>query len=96
MLAQCKRSADSQCVMGLIIHTTMPATQADIDALTRAIATGERQVTLGNQSVTYRSVGELMQARETLQREVDAEALKAAGTQRRKQYRVYQSGRGYE
>lgn len=69
----------------------MAATQDDIDALTRAIATGERQVTIGNQSVTYRSIAELISARETLQRELDA----ASTTKRPKHFRLYQSGRGY-
>jgi hypothetical protein len=69
----------------------MAATQDDIDALTRAIAAGERQVTIGNQSVTYRSISELIAARNELQRELDS----ANPVKRAKQYRVYQAGRGY-
>lgn len=69
----------------------MAATQEDIDALTRAIASGERQVTIGNQSVTYRSIAELLSARDTLQRELDT----ANAVRRTKQVRVYQASRGY-
>lgn len=69
----------------------MAATQEDIDALTRAIASGERQVTIGNQSITYRSIAELLSARDTLQRELDT----ANAVRRTKQVRVYQAGRGY-
>lgn len=69
----------------------MAATQEDIDALTRAIASGERQVTIGNQSVTYRSIAELLSARDTLQRELDT----TSAVKRNKQFRVYQADRGY-
>lgn len=75
-----------------IIRGTMPATQAQIDALTAQIAAAERQVTNGSQSVTYRSINELMTARDALQRELDA----ANPVKRSKQFRVYQSGRGYD
>jgi hypothetical protein len=74
----------------------MPATQADIDALTRAIATGQRQVTIGSQSITYRSISELLAARDALQTELNNAENEASDTKRPKQYRVYQSGRGYD
>lgn len=70
----------------------MAATQADIDALTQAIATGQRQVTIGSQSITYRSISELISARQTLQAELDA----ANGVKRSKQFRLYHSGRGFD
>lgn len=70
----------------------MPVTQADIDALNAAIASGEKQVALGAQQVTYRSIDELIRARNTLQAELDAQS--AAGVKSR-QTLLYQKGRGY-
>ena len=42
----------------------MAVTQADIDALNKAISAGERQVSIGGQSVTYQTVASLIQARD--------------------------------
>jgi hypothetical protein len=70
---------------------TMAVTQADIDNLTRAIASGERQVSIGGQQITYRSISDLKDARRTLQDELDLQN----GVTRNRQYRLYQSGRGY-
>lgn len=70
----------------------MPVTQADIDALNAAIASGEKQVALGAQQVTYRSIDELIRARNTLQAELDAQSV--AGVKSR-QTLLYQKGRGY-
>lgn len=70
----------------------MPVTQADIDRLTTAIATGQRQVTIGAQSITYRSIAELTAARDRLQGELN----QANGVARPRQVRLYQGGRGYE
>jgi hypothetical protein len=74
----------------------MAVTQADIDALNRAIASGERQVTHGNKSVTYRSISDLIAARDDLQRQLNEQAI-AEGTTapRPKQTRAYYGGRGY-
>lgn len=51
----------------------MAVTQADIDALNAAIASGERQVALGAQQITYRSINELKAARDDLQAQLDAQ-----------------------
>lgn len=74
----------------------MAVTQADIDALNAAIASGERQVTIGSQSVTYRSINDLLQARDDLQRQLDAQAV-ASGDKspRPRQTMAYYGGRGY-
>lgn len=74
----------------------MAVTQADIDNLTRAIASGQRQVTIGSESVTYRSIDDLIKARDTLKRELD-EANASAGTieRRPKAFKLYHAGRGY-
>lgn len=71
----------------------MAITQDMIDALNTAIATGERQVALGAQQITYRSIAELISARDDLLRQLQAEATAASGKPR--QTRLYQSGRGY-
>lgn len=73
----------------------MPVTQADIDALTSAIASGERQVTIGNQSITYRSIAELLSARDRLIKDLAAQEV-AAGNQtpRVKVFSIVQAGRG--
>lgn len=74
----------------------MAFSQADIDALKAAIASGERQVVLGGQSVTYRSISDLITALEYAQRNLD-EANAAAGTttRRPKVWYAYHGGRGY-
>jgi hypothetical protein len=70
----------------------MAVSQADLDALNAAIASGERQVTIGSQSVTYRSIDDLIKARDDIQRQIDAQS----GTTRARQTRLYYAGRGYE
>lgn len=70
----------------------MAVTQTDIDALTSAIASGERQVTMGGRTVTYRSIADLILARDTLQRELNGQN----SVTRPKQTKLYYAGRGYE
>lgn len=74
----------------------MAVTQQDIDGVTAAIASGERQVTIGGQTVTYRSIGDLLLARDTLKAEFLAQQV-ADGTvtPRSKQSYAYYAGRGY-
>lgn len=69
----------------------MAVTQADIDALNAAIASGEKQVALGAQQVTYRSVAELKVARDDLQAQLNAQATPAPKS---RQTYLYQAGRG--
>lgn len=74
----------------------MAVSQADIDALNTAIASGERQVTLGGQSITYRSVGELVIARNDLQNQMNiASAATAQIAPRSRRMRLYHGGRGF-
>lgn len=70
----------------------MAVTQEQIDALTSAISSGERQVTLGGRTVTYRSIADLILARDTLQRELNTQNAVA----RPKQAKLYYAGRGYD
>jgi len=69
----------------------MPVTQSDIDALDAAIARGERSITSGDRTVTYRSVAEMIQARNHLAVQIKAQA--PTGTSR--QTLLYHGGRGY-
>lgn len=74
----------------------MAVSQADIDALNRALANGERQVVLDGQSITYRSVAEIIDARNELQRVLDAQTAAASGAPRRpKQWGLVQTSKGY-
>lgn len=74
----------------------MAVTQAQIDALNDQIAAAERQVTNGSQSVTYRSIDDLIKARNELQGQLDAQQI-ADGTKppRSRQTKAYYAGRGY-
>lgn len=73
----------------------MPVLQSDIDALTEALATGERMVRKGDKVVEYRSVDEIIAARNVLQAQFDGETATASGTPRPRQTRLYHGGRGY-
>ncbi|MBF6987246.1 phage head-tail joining protein [Cupriavidus sp. IK-TO18] len=69
----------------------MPVTQSDIDALNTAIASGERRVTLGSQSITYASIAELIQARDDMRRQLTEQS----NTAPRRRTQLYYGGRGY-
>ena len=69
----------------------MSVTQAQIDALNEAISQAERQVTNGAQTVTYRSIADLIAARDDLRRQL---ANQAQPERPRRTYLTY-GGRGY-
>ena len=71
----------------------MAITQADLDALDRALASGERMVVLNGQSVTYRSIDDLIKARDYLAARLSELTLEA---RRPKRTYAYQSGRGFD
>ena len=48
----------------------MAVTQADIDALNKALATGEKIVRIGDKLVEYRSPEQIIKARDDLQRQL--------------------------
>lgn len=73
----------------------MAVTQLDIDALNTAIASGEKQVVLDGQSVTYRSISDLIDARNDLQEQMNRAAAVASGVRRPKRVGLYYAGRGY-
>ena len=74
----------------------MSASQVDIDALTAAIANGEKSVRFRDgREVTYHSPRELIAARDYLVRlQADQDAA-ASGTPRRRSVRLYHAGRGF-
>lgn len=47
-------------------------TQADLDAVNKAIASGELSVRYGDKSVTYRGIDELLRAQEVIKRAVQS------------------------
>ena len=71
----------------------MAITQADLDALDRALASGERMVVLNGQSVTYRSIDDLIKARDYLAARLSELTLSA---RRPTRTYAYQSGRGFD
>lgn len=73
----------------------MPVTQADIDNLNTAIAAGERQVTIGGQSVTYQTIDSLIKARDDLRRELADQQATAAGRPRVRVRKLIYGGRGF-
>lgn len=71
----------------------MAVTQADIDNLNAAIASGTRSVTLGGQTVTYNTTAGLIEARNDLIKQLNAITI----TQRRPRVRqMIYGGRGYQ
>ncbi len=68
----------------------MPYTETQIEALRRALATGERRVTFGDKTVEYRSVEELQAAI----REVEAALARGKATPLVRQIRVT-TGKGF-
>lgn len=61
----------------------MAFTQTDLDAIDAAIASGELTVSHNGRTVTYRSVGELLRARQTVQTLLSAAQTGSAGGPRR-------------
>lgn len=69
----------------------MATLQEQIAALNDAIASGEKQVALGAQQVTYRSISEMIVARNDL----ETRLAKEEGQTKSKITKLYHAGRGY-
>ena len=54
-------------------------TQADLDAVRRAIAKGEKSVQYADRSVTYRSMDELLQAERVIAADVESRPRQTLG-----------------
>jgi len=68
----------------------MPYTETQLEALRRALATGERRVTFADKTVEYRSVEEL----QTAIREVEAALARGKATPLVRQIRIT-TGKGF-
>lgn len=80
----------------------MAATQLEIDTLksrldglNQAIADGVRQVTLGDQTITYNTTDSLIRARDDVKDQLRKAEKSLAGTRNPNQTQLYFSGRGY-
>jgi hypothetical protein len=73
----------------------MAVTQADIDALNAAIASGARSVTLGEQTVILNTTESLIKARNDMREELRAQQAQAVGKRRSRLNYVTFAGRGY-
>lgn len=69
----------------------MAITQQDIDKIDRAIAKGESVVRFADRTVEYRSVDELIKAKNAMQ----AELSKAMNSRRSRVTRIYHAGKGF-
>ena len=70
-------------------------TQADMDSLNRAIASGTRSVTIGGQTVVYNTTESLIKARNDAQTQLNAQNAQSTGKRRPKQTLLYQASRGF-
>ena len=70
----------------------MAVTQADLDNLNAAIASGTRQVTIGGQTILYQTTASLIQARDDLRAELRAQT---STKKRSRQTIVVHTGRGF-
>lgn len=70
----------------------MAVTQADIDNLNAAIASGARSVTLGGQTLIYNTSDSLIKARDDMKAQLAAQNT----SQRPRQSYAFYAGRGYD
>ena len=75
------------------IGQTMAVTQADIDNLNAAIASGVRSTTLGGQTVIFGTTESLIKARDDMIKQLGAQS---ATSVRPRQSYAYYAGRGYD
>ena len=74
----------------------MAISQTDIDALNVAIGNGEKQVILDGQSITYRSIPDLILARNDLQEQLIRANAAIAQVRKPKRIGLYHAGRGFQ
>jgi hypothetical protein len=73
----------------------MAVTQADIDSLNTAIKDGVRSVTIRGQTVIYNTTQSLIQARNDMREELNAQEARAAEVYPTRRTLLTQTGRGY-
>lgn len=69
----------------------MALTAEDIDTLDRAISSGERIVRFADRTVEYRSIDELIKARNA----IESELITAQTPRRARVSRLYHAGKGF-
>jgi hypothetical protein len=74
----------------------MAVTQADIDALNRAIADGVRSVTIRGETVIYNTTASLIEARDDQVRQLAAQEATAQQTYPSRRTLLNYSSRGYD
>lgn len=74
----------------------MAVTQADIDALNRAIADGVRSVTIRGETVIYNTTASLIEARDDQVRQLAAQEATALQAHRSRRTLLNYAGRGYD
>ena len=73
----------------------MAHTQADLDAIKAAIASGEQSVEVGGRKVVYRSVDDLRKARDDIAAELASAAVSGTSGMRRGSFAVrFSTARG--
>lgn len=74
----------------------MAFTQSDLDAVNTAVASGELKVEVNGRSVLYRSMDDLIKARDIIRSELSAAAVDANTSVRRGSYAVrFSTARGF-
>lgn len=74
----------------------MAVTQADIDALNTAIASGVKSVTLRGKTVVYGGINELIAARDDMKKQLASQAATLPDAPKRsRRLQAYFAGRGY-
>lgn len=73
----------------------MPVSQEDINALNAAIADGERTVRYRDRTIEYRTVSELIAARNDLRNELAQQGQDSSGVARPRHCYLTQMGRGF-
>lgn len=74
----------------------MAFTQTDLDAVNAAVASGELKIEVAGRMVMYRSIDELIKARDIISAELAATATASTSSVRRGSYQVrFSTARGY-
>lgn len=74
----------------------MAFTQTDLDAVNAAVASGELKIEVAGRMVMYRSIDELIKARDIIQAELAATATANTSSVRRGSYSVrFSTARGF-
>lgn len=73
----------------------MATLQEQLAAINEALATTEKQAALGSQQVTYRSINELIAAKNEIMKQIQEAEAVTSGARTSRQTNLFQCGRGY-